>query len=690
VAAVVATAALALTMGALTGSPVNANPPDRPYPGGQDVDPPDYPLIGGYFSNPSNLTGTSYDMANVNIAWWSFSTIGMPGAANDGQCTPATAAQLSAAKAFRAANPQTKIIRSIGGWGGRGFSNAVRTQAGREKLAKSCVERFMDEDAVDGFDFDWEFPVTGGPLNIGYHPDDRENHNLMVIEFRNQMNAWAIAHDKDPKEYWLTAATPAGRWQTSDFSDDVFAPYDPTRSFDFEFLGRTLEAISIMAYEMGCDLNGDFSMPNQPLYYDPRDTSGDEYNSGVDSVRLYLEQGVDPKKIVYGVMWTGARGFTLTQHWPDDGMYKPAILPTGAGSATWANAQSASRVTLMYWNDLTKNETYYDMSTLRVGSVENAQTIYDRAKWAADNGLNGMMSWTLSNSNSTQYPEIRAAVRAFYPEKSTEPPAPTVKGALMHPITGVEFDGEVAHVTGSAATTLTAIINWGDKTRSIAADVQVVPLGGGEFSVRAKHTYAAAGKYELSVKVIDPLIINTRATNAWAMVGAQVGIDSELDVTLTGTSLSLEVPVNPTVSFGAFTLNGSDQITRGHAMNPAFVTDARGTGEGWTLVGVASDFVGDNTGRRILSANLGWFPKVTFAPVVDEGLAHDPVNVPMKLPGAPIWPGEYQGLSTPKTACYTGGGVSTGRFKCDAELVLGIPWSTPADHYTSVLTLTLI
>ncbi|MCL2788245.1 MAG: glycosyl hydrolase family 18 protein [Micrococcales bacterium] len=689
-AAILSTLALGLTIGALAAPSAGANPPDKPYPGGQNVPPPARYIIGGYFdATPSASSFAGFDWPNIDVAYWAFSTIGLPGSTNDGQCTTANDTQHAFLKDWRATHPNTKIIRSIGGWGGRGFSEAVRTQAGREKLAASCVERYLDKESVDGFDFDWEFPVYGGPGYVVRDPSDLVNHNLMVIEFRKAMNEWAANHGVDPTELWLTAAIPAGRWEgdgSDPNGDGNGAPYEVTESFDLEFLGRTLNIINIMTYEMGTGYVP-ISMPNQPLYPSPLDTSGMEDNSGVEMIRHFIDAGVEPQKLSYGMGWTGPRGFLVVDT-VNQGMWR-RWTGTGCGNASLANARQDSRNVLIVWDDYAKNQWYFDVSARRLCSLETAQTIGIRAKWAVDNGLGGFFSWRLNNNNTTQQAEIRATVREFYPSKVSEPLAPTVAGQRVLPVKGVAWTGEVAHISGSSATLAqaSAVVNWGDLTRSTAT---VVEVGPGEFSVRGTHTYAATGAYTMTVAWFDALSINNVWAPAWATVGIKEGIEQDLEVSLTGGDLSMSVPVNQTVSFGSYQLNGGDIIIRGHAMNPAVVIDARGTGEGWTLVAAATDFVGDNTGRRILAGNLGLYPNHRFAPAVDEGLAHDAQNVPMLTSGPPIWPGQYGGLSTPKTVCYAGGGVSTGSFACGAELLLGIPWSTVADHYTSVLTVTLI
>ena len=172
------------------------------------------------------------------------------------------------------------------------------------------------------------------------------------------------------------------------------------------------------------------------------------------------------------------------------------------------------------------------------------------------------------------------------------------------------------------------------------------------------------------------------------------GLNQDLEVTVNPGELTLEVPSTQTVNLGSVTLTGSDQFVNA-AMNSAIVNDARGSNEGWTLTGAVTDFTGDAQGRRILGANLGWSPWTTVDPLNDEGLVHEvptgpAVNTGAVVAGPVVAPAVNDGLSVPKTLCLGSVGYSTGRFTCGADLKLGIPWSTPADHYVAVLTLTLI
>ncbi|WOP17823.1 glycoside hydrolase family 18 protein [Raineyella sp. LH-20] len=483
----------------------------------EEVPAPSAPVIGGYL-----LQGTpnfsTIDMSVVTDFQWAFSTITDPALGDaGGRCTTASQAGIDAVLAQRAKQPDLRVIRSIGGWGARYFSQVARTPESREKFVSSCMDAFITNGVADGFDLDWEFPTAGGMPDIGYDANDRENMNLLVNEFRKQLDAYADANGLNRRDFWMTAALPAGRWQDSG-NGVTGAPYDVLKSFDLDFLGKALDSINIMTYEMGTGYVP-VSMPNQPLYADPKDTTGDPYNSGDAMIRLFIDQGVAPNKITWGAMFTGGRGFVVGDT-TNGGMWQPWTA-TGCGSGTnavnWANAQRDDRSVLVYWDDTTKNQWFFDPVQKRVCSAESPQTLALRAQYAKDMGLNGFFSWQLNSTSGSNNAELRSVARVFYPQLVHEPAAPTVTGTPVAVANGVEFNGEVARVTGSSASALTAVINWGDLTRSTAT---VVPLGNGQFSVRGQHTYAKAGNYTATVATIDPAYINSVTANTQVTVGA--------------------------------------------------------------------------------------------------------------------------------------------------------------------------
>ncbi|RIJ71169.1 hypothetical protein D1871_15235 [Nakamurella silvestris] len=460
------------------------------------------PMVGGYLlQGTPNFSNVQMDL--VTHFFWAFSTI------NNGVCTTATTAGLNAVIAQRQARPNLKVIRSIGGWGARGFSDAASTDAKRKVLVQSCIQSFVANGATDGFDLDWEFPVSGGLNNIGYSPDDRKNMNLLVDEFRAQLNAYADANGKNRRDFLVTAALPAGRWQDS--GDNVHgAPYDTATSFDLETLGRTLDFINVMTYDMGTGYSP-VSMFNQPLYKHHLDNTGDPWNSIDDAITYYLNHGVPAKKMSLGVEFTLKRGFVVTDT-VNNGLFRPW---TATGCGTLANNfKSPTSTALINWDDEVKSPYLWDPAAKRLCSYEDPQSLGLRAQYAKDRGLNGTFSWELTGD--AQGSELRSIAKPWYPQKVTAAPAPTVTGKTVGAVANKSFTKVLAEVSGSSAESLTAIVNWGDNTRSAAT---VTPTGTGSFVVSGTHKYTAAGKYPLTVTLTDPDPINSRMVNATVLVG---------------------------------------------------------------------------------------------------------------------------------------------------------------------------
>ncbi|GAA3608004.1 hypothetical protein GCM10022419_111180 [Nonomuraea rosea] len=106
--------------------------------------------------------------------------------------------------------------------------------------------------------------------------------------------------------------------------------------------------------------------------------------------------------------------------------------------------------------------------------------------------------------------------------------------------------------------------------------------------------------------------------------------------------------------------------TASGALNPATVTDQRGSAAGWSLVGQVTDFT-SAAGGAIPASALGWTPSA-------DGAAA---------------PGPGADLSRATTLCSAAAGAGTGSSACAAGLTLTVPAQTRQGAYTATLTLTL-
>ncbi|TYB64326.1 hypothetical protein FXF51_21625 [Nonomuraea sp. PA05] len=141
------------------------------------------------------------------------------------------------------------------------------------------------------------------------------------------------------------------------------------------------------------------------------------------------------------------------------------------------------------------------------------------------------------------------------------------------------------------------------------------------------------------------------AGSATQTLAAEV-VAGPLSLSVAGTGASL-----PDVSAG--------QSASGE-LNPATVTDLRGTAAGWSLVGQVTDFTSTG-GGTIAAGSLGWVPRT-------DGNAA---------------PGPGAGLGQAATLCAAGAGSGSGVSACSAGLSLQVPDGTRAGAYTATLTLTL-
>lgn len=299
-------------------------------------------------------------------------------------------------------HPNLKILLSIGGWDwSRWFSAASMTAHSRQTLVASCINLYMRGNLprlnghggpaaaaglFDGFDLDWEHPgMAGAPYNT-FNATDRQHFTKLLAEFRRQLNAFASeqvrrGHAGTP-HYFLSAAIGA--------SIKNIRLTDPGR------YARYLDRINLMSYDFhgSWDATGPTDF-HANLYPDP--ASPDPEHPSVDTaVQLLRHAGVPARKIIVGIPFYGRgwKGVAAT----NDGLYQPAAAPADAAEPGAAPYRELARLNGPRHTDARTQQMWtFDGDVF--WSFDDAQVVRSKADYARQNGLGGMMSWTIDQDD---------------------------------------------------------------------------------------------------------------------------------------------------------------------------------------------------------------------------------------------------------------------------------------------------
>ncbi|WP_116243917.1 glycosyl hydrolase family 18 protein [Nocardiopsis sp. FIRDI 009] len=289
--------------------------------------------------------------------------------------------------------PDLKVNISLGGWTwSEHFSDAALTPESRERMVSSCIDLYLRGDlpeldgaggpgaaygVFNGIDLDWEWPGSGGHPHNTVRPEDRENFTALVQEFRDQLDALEAETDR---EYELTAFLPAGTWRID-------------LGYELDELMTDLDFVTVQGY----DYHGTWeSTTNHQsnLVADPLDEG--PVISTRNTVRAYVDRGVDPADIVLGVPFYG-QGWTGVEPGPNgDGLLQNATGPAG-GDPRWSALKELEGFDL-YRNDELGTAWLYDGNTFWTYDDETAMA--QKTEWAVDNGLGGVMVWSIDGDDA--------------------------------------------------------------------------------------------------------------------------------------------------------------------------------------------------------------------------------------------------------------------------------------------------
>ena len=301
-------------------------------------------ILGGYFEEWSiyyagynianlqqngtadKLTHLMYAFANVSTtptpqcaiadSWADYQTPYLPSVSGVPYAGPMYG-NFAAIQQLKQLHPQLKVLMSIGGASAANtaaFSSAASTEAGRQALASSCINMFVQGNIApgitapglfDGFNIDWEFPTAS----------DTQNFTALLAEFRSQLDALGKTTGK---HYVMSFDGPAGAENYVDI--------------DLKHAAEQVDFITIDGYNYAGSWDTQTNHAS-PLFDDRQDPLNGQ---GLDidaTVNAYLKAGVPAKKYtmglpLYGAGWSGVPNV-------NHGLYQNS---TGPSSVLLANA----------------------------------------------------------------------------------------------------------------------------------------------------------------------------------------------------------------------------------------------------------------------------------------------------------------------------------------------------------------
>lgn len=241
----------------------------------------------------ANVTTTPAAGCAIADSWADYQTPYLPSVSGVPYAGPMYG-NFAAIQQLKQLHPQLKVLMSIGGASAANtaaFQTAASTSAGRQALASSCINMFVQGNIApgitspglfDGFNIDWEFPTAA----------DTQNFTALLAEFRSQLDALGKTTGK---HYVMSFDGPAGAQNYV--------------NIDLKNAASQVDFITIDGYNYAGSWDAQTNHAS-PLFDDKQDPA---YGQGLDiddTVNAYLKAGVPAKKYtmglpLYGAGWTG-------------------------------------------------------------------------------------------------------------------------------------------------------------------------------------------------------------------------------------------------------------------------------------------------------------------------------------------------------------------------------------------------
>jgi len=267
--------------------------------------------------------------------------------------------------ALKAANPQLKIMVSVGGWGGCSFcSELFAGEEQRSNFAKTTVA-LLKQYGIDGLDLDWEYPAIEGYPGHKYDTADKDHFTELVKALRQEMGS----------NYLLS------------FAAGSFMQY-LQQSVNWDAVMPQVDFVNLMSY----DLVGGFATVTG------HHTLLQDYMPGQESAAKTVNWLLD-KKVPAGKVILGAAMYARV--WDsvpdiDHGLYQPGRFKQGVAFADFKNYFSDTSGYQYYRDKKGKAPYQYNASKNLFASFDDEWSITEKTKFIRRKKLGGIMFWELA------------------------------------------------------------------------------------------------------------------------------------------------------------------------------------------------------------------------------------------------------------------------------------------------------
>ena len=289
--------------------------------------------------------------------------------------------------AVKRANPDIKIVPSIGGWTLTDPFYFMHDVQKRTTFVNSVREFLETWKFFDGVDIDYEFPGgQGANPNLGNPEIDGTTYVTLMRELREMLDDLGA---QNGRTYELTSAVNAGE--------------DKIELVDYNQAQQYMDYIFLMTYDFtGAWLSTDLN--HQTALHESGVNPGNRYfaSRGVD---LMLAQGVEPAKIVMGVAmygrgWTGVTNvqndnpFTGDAAGPVQGTWEDGVVDyrdivQNRTGGTWDYRYDAAAEGPYLWNSATGDLITFD----------DPRSVNAKGQYVLANNLGGLFSWEIDADN---------------------------------------------------------------------------------------------------------------------------------------------------------------------------------------------------------------------------------------------------------------------------------------------------